>query len=152
MAFCGFSFRFSSEISLGLSRIKSRFCSHRYSAQIHKNTERARRATQEVQRVHIYSQEQNISKQWKKYLSCGENKESLLEFLSNIRNHTTHQSLHRFLFCMPHLRIKVTHTIPVEMEMTRSEQTRFHHLIATMKKQLLAYCCTSSMPQEHLTQ
>ncbi len=41
---------------------------------------RARRATQGVQRVHIYGQEQNIPKQWKKILSSGENKESLLEF------------------------------------------------------------------------
>ena len=43
-----------------------------------KNTERGRRAEKGVQRVHIFGKDQ---KQWKTYLSCGENKESLLAFL-----------------------------------------------------------------------
>ena len=56
------------------------FVADRYPALSIKNTERARRATQGVQRVHIYGQDQKIPKQWKKFLSSGENKESLLEF------------------------------------------------------------------------
>lgn len=48
-----------------------------------KNAERVKRAAQGVQRVHIYHKDQNIPKQWKKYLSCGDNKESLVTFLSD---------------------------------------------------------------------
>ena len=66
------------------------FVADRYPALSIKNTERARRATQ-VQRVHIYGQEQKIPKQWKKFLSSGENKESLLEFF--IKHWTSYRSL-----------------------------------------------------------
>ena len=47
-----------------------------------KNAERNRRAANGVQRVHIYSKDQSAPKQWKKFLSSGENKETLMTFLS----------------------------------------------------------------------
>ena len=50
------------------------FVVDRYPTLSIKNAERAKRATQGVQRVHIYSKDQNIPKQWKKFLSCGDNK------------------------------------------------------------------------------
>ena len=66
------------------------FVADRYTTLSTKNTERARRATQGVQRVHIYRQDQKIPKQWKKFLSSGENKESLLEFF--IKHWTSYRS------------------------------------------------------------
>ena len=53
----------------------------RYPAISIKNSERSKRAAQGVQRIHILNKDQNIPKQWKKYLSSGENKESLIVFL-----------------------------------------------------------------------
>lgn len=63
----------------GASRID--FVADRYPQQSIKNAERSKRATQGVQKVHIFSKDQNLPKQWKKYLSAGENKESLVAFL-----------------------------------------------------------------------
>ena len=57
------------------------FVADRYTQQNIKNAERSKRATQGVQKVHIFRKEQNLPKQWKKYLSAGENKESLVAFL-----------------------------------------------------------------------
>ena len=57
------------------------FVADRYPSLSIKNVERAKRAAQGVQRVHIYNKDQTIPKQWKKYLSCGDNKESLAVFL-----------------------------------------------------------------------
>jgi hypothetical protein len=63
----------------GASRID--FVADRYPQQSIKNAERSKRATQGVQKIHILRKEQNLPKQWKKYLSDGENKESLVAFL-----------------------------------------------------------------------
>lgn len=57
------------------------FVVDRYPTLSIKNAERAKRATRGVQRIHIYSKNQNIPKQWKKFLSSGDNKESLAVFL-----------------------------------------------------------------------
>ena len=57
------------------------FVADRYTSLSIKNVERAKRAAQGVQRVHIYNKDQTVPKQWKKYLSCGDNKESLAVFL-----------------------------------------------------------------------
>ena len=57
------------------------FVADRYPALSIKNTERQRRADKGVQKVHIFGKDQNVPKQWKKFLSCGENKESLVVFL-----------------------------------------------------------------------
>ena len=58
------------------------FVADRYPAISIKNPERARRAGNAgVQKVHVFSKEQNVPKQWKKFLSLGENKESLISFL-----------------------------------------------------------------------
>ena len=57
------------------------FVADRYPAISIKNVERAKRAAQVVQKVHILSKNQSIPKQWKKYMSSGENKESLVAFL-----------------------------------------------------------------------
>ena len=46
-----------------------------------KNAERRRRVSDGVQKVHILSKDQSVPKQWKKYMSCGKNKESLIVFL-----------------------------------------------------------------------
>ena len=45
-----------------------------------KNTERGRRAEKGIQRVHTFGKDQNVPKQWKEFLSCGENKESLVTY------------------------------------------------------------------------
>jgi hypothetical protein len=57
------------------------FVADRYPALSIKNTERQRRAEKGVQKVHIFGKDKTVPKQWKKYLSCGENKESLIAFL-----------------------------------------------------------------------
>ena len=46
-----------------------------------KNAERNKRASTGVQKIRIFSKDQSIPKQWKKFMCCGENKESLVEFL-----------------------------------------------------------------------
>jgi len=52
-----------------------------YPAKSIKNAERGRRAADGVQRVKIYGSDQQVPRQWKKFLSCGSNKEALVEFL-----------------------------------------------------------------------
>ena len=73
-------FKFLMKLAQDCRALRLDFVADQYPALSIKNTERARRASQGVQQVHIYGQEQNIPKQWKKFLSSGENKESLLEF------------------------------------------------------------------------
>lgn len=65
--------------------------SDRYPAISIKNPERNKRADHsEIQKIHVYNKEQQVPKQWKKYLSCGENKESLIVFLcDHLRSYTT---------------------------------------------------------------
>ncbi|KAJ8277588.1 hypothetical protein GJAV_G00077100 [Gymnothorax javanicus] len=46
-----------------------------------KNVERSQRASQGTQVIHIHGIEHKTPKQWKKYLSSGQNKEALVEFL-----------------------------------------------------------------------
>ncbi|XP_028410493.1 uncharacterized protein LOC114533190 [Dendronephthya gigantea] len=58
------------------------FVADRYPVVSIKNTERGRRAEKGVQRIRIFGKDQPIPKQWKKFMSCGENKESLMSFLS----------------------------------------------------------------------
>ena len=54
----------------------------RYPVHSIKDIERARRAENVgTQKIHIYDKDQNVPKQWKKFLSLGENKESLMAFL-----------------------------------------------------------------------
>ena len=57
------------------------FVVDRYPLLSVKNTERERRAEKGVQKVLIFGKDQSVPKKWKKFLSCGENKESLLSFL-----------------------------------------------------------------------
>ena len=57
------------------------FVADRYPEISIKNAERTKRAAQGVQRVHILNKDQCVPKQWKKYMSCGKNKESLIAFL-----------------------------------------------------------------------
>ena len=57
------------------------FVADKYPTLSIKSIERAKRKAQCVQRVHIYNKDKTIPKQWKKYLSCGDNKESLAVFL-----------------------------------------------------------------------
>ena len=67
------------------------FVADRYPAISIKNPERNRRAENSgIQRVNIYDKDQNVPKLWKKYLSVGENKESLIAFLcEHWRSYTT---------------------------------------------------------------
>lgn len=46
-----------------------------------KNPERSRRAGSGTQLLHLYSSNQKTPSQWKKFLSSGENKEALIDFL-----------------------------------------------------------------------
>lgn len=58
------------------------FVADRYTAVSIKNPERTRRTGNVgVQKVHVFNKEQNVPKQWKKFLTLGENKESLISFL-----------------------------------------------------------------------
>ena len=57
------------------------FVADRYPVISIKNAERSRRAAQGVQRVRILNKNQSLPKQWKKYMSSGENKEWLVAFL-----------------------------------------------------------------------
>ena len=53
-----------------------------YPAVTIKKAERCRRAEKGVHRIHVFGEDQPVPKQWKKFLSGGENKESLMAFLS----------------------------------------------------------------------
>ena len=57
------------------------FVADRYPVVSIKTAERQRRAEKGIQKVHIFGKNQNVPKQWKKFLSCGKNKESLISFL-----------------------------------------------------------------------
>ena len=58
------------------------FVADRYPVLSIKNYERSRRAANSgIQTVCIFDKNQNTPKQWKKFLSVGENKERLIEFL-----------------------------------------------------------------------
>ena len=46
-----------------------------------KKAERSRRAEKGVQRIHMFGKDEAVPKQWKKFMTSGENKESLLAFL-----------------------------------------------------------------------
>lgn len=59
------------------------FVCDRYPRESIKNLERDRRATGGVQVVRIYSEHQKVPRQWKKFMSSGENKEELMKFLFN---------------------------------------------------------------------
>ena len=59
------------------------FVCDRYPNESIKNLERDRRAAKGIQLIRIYSDNQKVPRQWKKFLSSGENKEELLKFLLN---------------------------------------------------------------------
>ena len=60
---------------------RSDFVCGRYPRQSIKNLERNRRAIDGVQKISIYSEHQKVPRQWKKFLSSGENKEQLMKFI-----------------------------------------------------------------------
>lgn len=57
------------------------FVCDRYPRQSIKDLERDRRDANGVQVVRIYSEHQKVPRQWKKFMSSGENKEELMRFL-----------------------------------------------------------------------
>jgi hypothetical protein len=57
------------------------FVCDRYPLQSIKNLERDRRAVGGVQVIRIYGEQQRVPRQWKKFMSSGENKEELMKFL-----------------------------------------------------------------------
>ena len=77
------SFFLSSLITLSQKYNSTRldFVVDRYPLLNVKNKERQRRGEKGVQKVHIFGKDQSVLKQWKMFLSCGKNKESLLSFL-----------------------------------------------------------------------
>ena len=54
-----------------------------YPRQSIKNLERARRTASGVQVIRIYSEQQKAPRQWKKFMSSGENKEEWIKFIFN---------------------------------------------------------------------
>ena len=59
------------------------FVCDRYPRKSIKNLERDRRAVNGIQLIRIYSDHQKVPRQWKKFLSSGENKEEFSKFLFN---------------------------------------------------------------------
>ncbi|CAB3983243.1 Hypothetical predicted protein [Paramuricea clavata] len=57
------------------------FVGDRYPRQSIKNRERVRRAMSGVQVIRIFSEQQNVPRQWKKFMSSGDNKEELMKFI-----------------------------------------------------------------------
>ena len=76
--FAGAIFAYLVKLAGQLNATRLDFVADRYPEISIKNTERTRRAAQGVQRVHILNKGQCVPKQWKKYMSCGKNKESLV--------------------------------------------------------------------------
>ena len=59
------------------------FVCDRYPSQSIKNLERDKRAVGGTHVVRIYSEQQRVPRQWKKFMSSGENKEELMKFIFN---------------------------------------------------------------------
>ena len=59
------------------------FVTDQYHSVSIKGGERGKRAAGGTERIKIYSKDQAIPLQWKKYVGCGANKEELVEFLFN---------------------------------------------------------------------
>lgn len=59
------------------------FVCDRYPPQSIKNMERARRTANGVHVIRIYSEQQKAPRQWKKFMSSGDNKEELIKFIFN---------------------------------------------------------------------
>jgi hypothetical protein len=78
---CGFDIPLFGEAGKAMQTNRLDFVADRYPAISIENSERSKRAAQGVQRVHFLNKDQNIPKQWKKYLSSEENRESLIAFL-----------------------------------------------------------------------
>ncbi len=57
------------------------FVCDRYPRESIKDLERNKRAANGVQVVRIYSEDQKVPRQWKKFMSSGDNKEELMKFL-----------------------------------------------------------------------
>ena len=76
-------FAFLVKLACQWKAVRLDFVGDRYPETSIKNAERAKRAAQGVQRIHILNKDQSPPKQWKKYLSSGKNKEALIVFLCN---------------------------------------------------------------------
>lgn len=85
------------------------FVCDRYPKQSIKNLERQRRSVSGIYQTRIYSNQQKVPRQWKKFMSSGENKEELMKFifsawkdvdpqlLKNVEIFLAHESMcHRF--------------------------------------------------------
>ena len=81
--FADSTFTYLVKLALKWNAVRLDFVADRYPEISIKNVERARRAAQGVQKVHILNKNQSLPKQWKKYMSSGENKESLVAFLAD---------------------------------------------------------------------
>ena len=60
------------------------FVTDRYPTISIKNIERSRRYSMGTQKISVYSKDQKTPKQWNKFLSDGDNKEALVEFLFSV--------------------------------------------------------------------
>ena len=125
------------------------FVSDRYPEISIKNAERTRRAVQGAQKVHILNKDQCVPKQWKKYLSCGKNKESLIEFL---RDHwsTYVSSQLNSLECL-YITSKMNATfLEVIPRLIPYYARMFLNCSVITKKRTHAYSFTLSMPWKHM--
>ena len=68
-------------VSLNFSRID--FVCDRYPEKSIKNLERDKRAVDGANVIRIYSEQQRVPRQWKKFLASGENKEEIMKFIFN---------------------------------------------------------------------
>ena len=76
-----FTFKTTGNLTLQCRATRLDFVADRYPALSIKKAERSRRAEKGVQRIHIFGKDQAVPKQWKNFMTSGENKESLLAFL-----------------------------------------------------------------------
>lgn len=67
--------------ALGFKCKRVDFVCDRYPQQSIKSLERNRRSAEDVQKMKIHNMAQKVPRQWKKFLSCGENKEELMKFI-----------------------------------------------------------------------
>jgi hypothetical protein len=78
-------------VSLNFSRVD--FVCDRYPEKSIKNLERDKRAVGGTNVIRIYSEQQRVPRQWKKFMASGENKEEIMKFIFNTWRHADPQAL-----------------------------------------------------------
>ena len=78
-------------VSLNFSRVD--FVCDRYPEKSIKNLERDKRAVDGTTVIRIYSEQQRVPRQWKKFMASGENKEEIMKFIFNSWRNADPQAL-----------------------------------------------------------